>query len=352
MKKLSTCVLSAGLVMLIGIGGVNAASERNAIAKRLFGGDITSFAADTKAISAGLSEAKKSVAKASSKLEELSMNTKTFNPYVEVASPLVIAYNLDQGASVLEKISRALSILNEGLTTMNKSKSSGDSYETNARNRIQHAMMALEAAEGLLPSVRANISILGKFIANKDRPVSNAGEVEKTLQGLIDKLSNDKQNKILLIIKTIKEKKCLISLMNEYQENYRNIIDNINDRAIKEWFTNGEKRIAAVRETLKLFEDLLKAIVVYLNEQSTEQLVTLGQDCESQLQGYQKQEISGKKGKGNKKRNSLERSNTVSERTPLRNYNDNWDNVSTKKNSRRSKSLSNKRRQNYYEDEE
>lgn len=309
MKKLTTCVLSAGILMLTGLSDTEALFGKKAVntetvAYTIFGADTTDLINAADKLKSGLTDAKKGITTAIVDMKKQTIDLKTFDTTSTVVPIVFISERLANIATSFETIASLLEKEIDGLKSINKAKSAGNANEVAGRQGIRLSRKVMKVMEADLASTRANFALIGKLCKGEIR-ISNAGAIKTILEKHLTNITNAKKN--------------IVDQITKYEEESTKIANSAKDKEILGLFKVSKSYIAAEKDIINLYVQLLQHVITYAKTGDSSDLEEFSSKCEELLGGeytaikYQRENYEEldkvektSRGNVNKKRNQLE----------------------------------------------
>jgi hypothetical protein len=310
MKKLTTCVLSAGILMLTGLSDTEAlfgtkAVNTETVAYTIFGADTTDLINAADKLKSGLTDAKKGITTAIVDMKKKqTIDLKTFDTTSTVVPIVFISERLANIATSFETIASLLEKEIDGLKSINKAKSAGNANEVAGRQGIRLSRKVMKVMEADLASTRANFALIGKLCKGEIR-ISNAGAIKTILEKHLTNITNAKKN--------------IVDQIAKYEEESTKIANSAKDKEILGLFKVSKSYIAAEKDIINLYVQLLQHVITYAKTGDSSDLEEFSSKCEELLGGeytaikYQRENYEEldkvektSRGNVNKKRNQLE----------------------------------------------
>ena len=309
MKKLTTCVLSAGILMLTGLSDTEAlfgtkAVNTETVAYTIFGADTTDLINAADKLKSGLTDAKKGITTAIVDMKKQTIDLKTFDTTSTVVPIVFISERLANIATSFETIASLLEKEIDGLKSINKAKSAGNANEVAGRQGIRLSRKVMKVMEADLASTRANFALIGKLCKGEIR-ISNAGAIKTILEKHLTNITNAKKN--------------IVDQITKYEEESTKIANSAKDKEILGLFKVSKSYIAAEKDIINLYVQLLQHVITYAKTGDSSDLEEFSSKCEELLGGeytaikYQRENYEEldkvektSRGNVNKKRNQLE----------------------------------------------
>ncbi len=275
MKKLTTSVLSVGILMLTEIGDTEALFGRSknktdSVSFALFGADTSALITAANNLKTGLTNAKKSIATATVDIKKQTIDVKTFDKTSTVMPMVFISERLTNVGTFFETMASLLEKEINGLKLINNSKSSGNASEISGRQAIRLSRKVMKILEADLASVRANIALIHKLIeSEKNKRISNAGAIKQIFTKLLTSIKNSKKD--------------LVSLVTTYAQASEAIANTARDEEMQKLFTNSRSYIEAAEETVDLSVKLLEHVINYADTGDSSTLEEFSRECEELL---------------------------------------------------------------------
>ena len=306
MRKLTTCVLSAGILMLTGLSDTEALFGKKAVntetvAYTIFGADTTDLINAADKLKSGLTDAKKGITTAIVDMKKQTIDLKTFDTTSTVVPIVFISERLANIATSFETIASLLEKEIDGLKSINKAKSAGNANEVAGRQGIRLSRKVMEAD---LASTRANFALIGKLCKGEIR-ISNAGAIKTILEKHLTNITNAKKN--------------IVDQITKYEEESTKIANSAKDKEILGLFKVSKSYIVAEKDIINLYVQLLQHVITYAKTGDSSDLEEFSSKCEELLGGeytaikYQRENYEEldkvektSRGNVNKKRNQLE----------------------------------------------
>ena len=298
MRKLTTCVLSAGILMLTGLSDTEALFGKKAVntetvAYTIFGADTTDLINAADKLKSGLTDAKKGITTAIVDMKKQTIDLKTFDTTSTVVPIVFISERLANIATSFETIASLLEKEIDGLKSINKAKSAGNANEVAGRQGIRLSRKVMEAD---LASTRANFALIGKLCKGEIR-ISNAGAIKTILEKHLTNITNAKKN--------------IVDQITKYEEESTKIANSAKDKEILGLFKVSKSYIVAEKDIINLYVQLLQHVITYAKTGDSSDLEEFSSKCEELLGGEENYEELDKvektsRGNVNKKRNQLE----------------------------------------------
>lgn len=309
MRKLTTCVLSAGILMLTGLSDTEALFGKKAVntetvAYTIFGADTTDLINAADKLKSGLTDAKKGISTAIVDMKKQTIDVKTFDTTSTVVPIVFISERLANIATSFETIASLLEKEIDGLKSINKAKSAGNANEVAGRQGIRLSRKVMKVMEADLASTRANFALIGKLCKGETR-ISNAGAIKTILEKQLTNITSAKKN--------------IVDQIAKYEEESTKIANSAKDKEILGLFKLSKNYIAAEKDIINLYVQLLQHVITYAKTGDSSDLEEFSSKCEELLGGeytaleYQRKNYEEldklektSRGNVNKRRNQLE----------------------------------------------
>ena len=253
MRKLTTCVLSAGILMLTGLSNTEALFGKKAVntetvAYTIFGADTTDLINAADKLKSGLTDAKKGISTAIVDMKKQTIDVKTFDTTSTVVPIVFISERLANIATSFETIASLLEKEIDGLKSINKAKSAGNANEVAGRQGIRLSRKVMKVMEADLASTRANFALIGKLCKGEIR-ISNAGAIKTILEKQLTNITSAKKN--------------IVDQIAKYEEESTKIANSAKDKEILGLFKLSKNYIAAEKDIINLYVQLLQHVITY-----------------------------------------------------------------------------------------
>ena len=309
MRKLTTCVLSAGILMLTGLSDTEALFGKKAVNTEtveytIFGADTTDLINAADKLKSGLTDAKKGISTAIVDMKKQTIDVKTFDTTSTVVPIVFISERLANIATSFETIASLLEKEIDGLKSINKAKSAGNANEVAGRQGIRLSRKVMKVMEADLASTRANFALIGKLCKGEIR-ISNAGAIKTILEKQLTNITSAKKN--------------IVDQIAKYEEESTKIANSAKDKEILGLFKLSKNYIAAEKDIINLYVQLLQHVITYAKTGDSSDLEEFSSKCEELLRGeytaleYQRKNYEEldklektSRGNVNKRRNQLE----------------------------------------------
>lgn len=276
MRKLTTCVLSAGILLLTGLSDTEAFSfgkktaNTETVAYTIFRSDITDLIKAADKLKSGLTDAKKGINSAIIDMKKQTIDVKTFDTTSTVVPIVFISERLANIATSFETIASLLEKEIDGLKSINKAKSAGNANEVAGRQGIRLSRKVMKVMEADLASTRANFALIGKLCKGEIR-ISNAGAIKTILEKQLANVTNAKKN--------------LVEQIAKYEEESSKIASSAKDKEMLGLFRVSKNYIAAAKDIINLYVQLLQHVITYAKTGDSSDLEAFSKKCEELLGG-------------------------------------------------------------------
>ncbi len=275
MRKFTACVLSAGILMLTGVGDVEGlfgkkTANTDSVSFSIFGGDTTNLITAANNLKIGLTDGKKAINVAIIDMKKQTIDLKTFDKTATVMPIVFISERLANVGTFFETLASLLDKEITGLKSINSAKSLGNANEVSGRQAIRLSRKVMKILEADLASIRANIALIHKLLkGEKEKRVSNAGAIKNILAKLQTNFKNAKRN--------------ITALVATYVDESEKIASSAKDKEMQKLFRDSIIYITAARDAIDLSVTLVDRVITYAETGDCSDLEEFSRECEELL---------------------------------------------------------------------